>query len=400
MVNVASSDFVIEVLESRRHLAGDIVIDWNNVALDAIRADLTPPPIAARNLAIVQLSVLDAVKAAKSRPARAAAAAQAAHDALVALYPAQAATSDLFDSGLASSLLGVADGPAKDNGEALGKQAAARELANRANDGANAVVPYTPGTGPQDWQPTPPAFAPALLPNWPAVKPFALKSGNQFRPAGPPAVDSAAFADAFNQVKALGAKTGSARTADQTQIAQFWADGGGTATPPGHWNQIAQVLAESHHDSLRADARLFALLDVALADAGIAAWDAKYAYNYVRPVTAIQNAATDGNPSTDANAAWAPLLVTPPFPSYVSGHSTFSGAAASVLAAFFRGDRQHLTITSEGLPGVTRSFKSLQAAAEEAGMSRIYGGIHYGFDNADGLKLGRQVGAYVMRHGP
>jgi membrane-associated phospholipid phosphatase len=400
MINGASSDFVIEALESRWHLAGDVVVDWNNVALDAIRGTLTSPPYAARDLAIVQLSVYDAVKAAKSGLAREAAVAQAAHDALYGLFPSLVGTSDLFDSALAGSLLGVADGPAKDKGVALGKQAAARELENRASDGANTVVPYTPGTGPQDWKPTPPAFAPALLPNWPAVKPFALKSGNQFRPAGPPAIDSAAFADAFNQVKALGAKSGSTRTADQTQIAQFWADGGGTATPPGHWNQIAQVLAESHHESLRGNARLFALLDVALADAGIAAWDAKYAYNYVRPVTAIQNAATDGNPATDANASWAPLLVTPPFPSYVSGHSTFSGAAARVLAGFFGGDRQHFTITSEGLPGVTRSFKSLQAAAEEAGMSRIYGGIHYSFDNADGLKLGRQVGAYVMRHGP
>jgi membrane-associated phospholipid phosphatase len=398
----------VEGLEDRRMLAGDVVLQWNEVLLDAVRVARTAPPYAARNMAIVQTAVLDAVNAAgngggngradrggdSAGASAVAAAAGAAHDALVGLYPAQKA---VFDAALAASLAGVPDGRSEDRGVALGQSAAARVLADRADDGAADVVAYTPATGPGAWQPTPPASQPALLPNWPAVTPFAIDAGSQFRPAAPPDVGGRKFAAAFQEVKALGGATSATRTAAQTQIALFWADGGGTATPPGHWNEIAQDVAVQRGNTLAENARLFAALDVALADAGIAAWDSKYAYNCVRPVTAIRNAAADGNAATDADPAWTPLIATPPFPSYVSGHSTFSAAAATVLSGFFGTDRVRFTTTSDGLPGVKRTFTSFWAAAEEAGMSRIYGGIHFSFDNEEGLKLGRQVGRLIVR---
>jgi hypothetical protein len=249
-------------------------------------------------------------------------------------------------------------------------------------------VPPPSGTEPGVRVPTPPANAPALDPQWGQVTPFTLASGSQFRPGPPPALTSPEYTAVLNQVESLGGANSTIRTPEQTQIARFWADGSGTETPPGHWNTSAEQVALERHDSLAKDARVFALLDIALADAGIACWDAKYTYNFWRPITAIQ---------TTADPSWTPLLVTPAFPSYFSGHSTFSAAAATVLSSIY-GPNTAFTTSSDALPGVTRSFPSFQAAAEEAGMSRIYGGIHYSFDNQAGLAVGQQVGNYVLQH--
>ena len=169
------------------------------------------------------------------------------------------------------------------------------------------------------------------------------------RPPGPPALDSAAWAQDYNEVKELGAATGSTRTPEQSLIAQFWADGAGTETPPGHWNSIARDVSERLETPLIEKARLFALLNVALADAAICAWDAKYTYAFWRPVTAIRNGDIDGNDDTVADPTWSSFIVTPPFPDYVSGHSTFSGAAATVLALFYRTDDVAFTATSDFL---------------------------------------------------
>jgi hypothetical protein len=382
----------------------DAVVDWNAIALNAIRVDRTAPPRAARALAMMHAAVYDAVNAIVpllapfhanlTAPAGAdltAAAAQAAHDVLVSLFSAQSAT---FDTALTAWLGKVPDGAGETAGVQLGQQAAADILAWRATDGANATVTYTPGTNPGDWVPTPTAFAPALLPQWPNVVPFALTSGSQFRPAGEPDMTSQAYADALNEVQQLGSATSATRTADQTDIALFWADGAGTFTPPGHWNQIAQNVSLSKGLSLAENAFLFLLLNVAEADAGIASWDAKYAENVWRPVTAIQNADQDNNPATTADATWMPLISTPPFPSYTSGHSTFSGAAATVLTGYF--GNVPFSDSGDPLQQSTRTFTNFQQAAEEAGLSRIYGGIHYSFDNQDGLTAGRAVGNYVL----
>ena len=385
----------------------DVVLDWNATLLNAVYEDKTAPPLASRNMAMVQAAVFDTVNSFNntyknyhfvgSAPVNAsieAAAASAAYRVLVNLYPKQ---KTFFDNALTTSLAEIPDGTAEDAGVAFGQTVADDILALRSADGSANTVVYTPGTNPGEWQPTAPAFNPALLPQWGEVTPFALSSGSQFRPDGPSALDSAVYTTDFNQVKELGSLNSTTRTAEQTEIAKFWANGAGTFTPPGHWNQIAQNVAVQKGNSLLDNARLFALLDISLADAGIAAWDAKYQDNFWRPITAIQKADTDGNANTIADTNWQPLLTTPAFPEYVSGHSTFSGAAATILTSLL-GDNVGFTINSLGTPGIERQFTSFTAAAEEAGMSRIYGGIHFNSANVDGLATGRKIGNYVLQN--
>jgi membrane-associated phospholipid phosphatase len=385
--------------------SADTVTDWNAVALHAIRLDRTSPPRAARALAILHVAIYDACNGITrncapyhviSKPAGVcstdAAIAAAARRVLLQLYPAQQlAVENLY----ANELAGVRDGPGKEYGITWGESVADAILQLRADDGADSVADYTPGGGPGVWTPTPPVFAPALLPQWPQVTPFAMTSPAQFRPPPPPALDSPQWTDDFNLTKSLGRSDSAARTDEQTAIARFWADGAGTVTPPGHWNVIARDVARQRGLTTEQTARLFALLNLAEADAGIIAWDCKYAFNFWRPVTAIRAADLDGNPDTTPDADWSPLLVTPNFPEYISGHSTFSGAAAAVLGMFFGGDDTPFTTTSEDLPGVTRRFDSFAQAAAEAGMSRIYGGIHFMSANVNGLVAGVALGHHV-----
>jgi hypothetical protein len=385
----------------------DMVLKWNGVVLQAIRVDRTPPPLAARNMAMVHIAVYDAVNAiyrthtvykvaAEAAPGASpeAATAAAAHRVLVALYPRQQAA---LDGALRAALADVPDGPGRGDGVDLGRFVADKVLAWRACDGAGRAGMYTPRPLPGLWRPTPELLRPALLPEWGLVTPFAIRKGTQYRPPGPPPLDSAAYAAAFREVKLLGGKDSTARTPDQTQIAYFWADGDGTVTPPGHWNLIAQMVARQRGTTLPENARLFALLNISLADAGILCWVIKFTYDLWRPVTAITEAAPADDPALAGDPRWRPLLETPPFPSYTSGHSTFSGAAAAVLADVFGTDGVAFTATSEGTPGVMRSYRSFTEAAEEAGQSRIYGGIHWQFDNVDGLALGRHLGRYVCQ---
>jgi membrane-associated phospholipid phosphatase len=396
----------LEPLEDRCLLSANVVLEWNQLALSVIRQTRPNPLLAARDLAIMQVAVYDSVNAidgsftpyfahvhASPGASLAAAAAQAAHDTLTALFPAQVST---FDTTLATDLVGIPPGQAG-QGSAVGHDVAGQILNSRSSDGSSAVVPYTPGTNPGDWQPTPPAFLPALSPQWALVTPFAMTSGSQFRPPPPPALTSTAYATAFNEVKSLGRIDSTTRTADQTQIALFWKDAAGTAYAFGHWNEIAEGVSVDQGLGIVDDARLFALLNIATADALIACWDAKYTYNFWRPITAIQFAGDSAiNPATTSDPTWTPLIVTPNFPSYMSAHSTVSGAAAAVLTALF-GPDYSFTAGSDGLPGVTRSFTSFTAAAEEAGQSRIYGGIHYQFDNQAGLATGGALAQFVFQ---
>ena len=378
----------------------DVVTDWNNAALDAIRAGNTSPPIASRSLAILHASIYDAVNgitrsheqylvpsavpASASRPAAASA---AAHQALVNLFPAQAPS---FDALHAAILATIPNGSQKNAGIAWGEFVANQILAARANDGSNAVVPPPGGSGPGVWIPTPPAFLPYLLPQWGFVVAFGMSSSSQFRPPGPPPLDSQQYAADYEEVKELGAAVGSTRTEDQTEIALFWADGAGTETPPGHWNSIAQIIAAAHGNTLEENARLFALLNIAMADAAICAWDAKYTFDFWRPVTAIAFAEPELN--------WMSFIVTPPFPDYVSGHSTFSAAAATVLPLFYGTEDLPFTTGSDFLPGVYRSFATCFDAAEEAAESRIYGGIHFRSASEDGLQAGISIGEWTATH--
>ena len=383
----------------------DVVTEWNSEALRAVKAGNSPPPMAARNLAMVQAAVFDAVNATDPKyhayhstvapqpgASAEAAAVEAAFHVLGSLYPQQLTT---FAAKYGQSLDAIPDSVAKQQGRALGQAVAQQIIDWRSNDGSTATVVYTPGTLPGQWRPTPPANANPLYPHWPNLVPFAITSGSQFRPIGPPALDSARYAQDYDQVMQFGAKNSTVRTAEQTEIARFWADGAGTVTPPGHWNMIAADVAQQRGNTLAENARLFALVNIAMADAGIVSWDAKYQYNFWRPITAIREGGADGNDATMGDAAWEPLLVTPPFPENTSGHSTFSGAASTVLAGLY-GDDFAFTTDSDGLPGVTRSFLSFSDAADEAGMSRIYGGIHFGFSNEQGLASGRQLGEFVF----
>src|SRR5262245_1750676 len=392
----------LEDLEDRCLLSVDLVLQWNEAARDAIRTAGTSAPAASRILAITHAAVYDAVNAldrthevyrvdtlAHPRASREAAVAAAAHRALVTFYPGQATT---LDARLVASLTTIPDGKAEGDGVALGRSVADQILALRQNDGSGATPPpYLGGTDPGQWRPTPPANAPGLLPHWGGVAPFALAGGDQFRAAAPPALTSQAYAAAFNEIKELGAANSATRTADQTQIARFWAD-----PSPGHWNQITAGVSEARHLTLSQNARLFALLNLAGADAYIATWDTKYTYTYWRPVTAVRLADADGNPDTAADPTWTPLIVTPAHPSYSSGHSAYGAAAAEVLAGFFGTDAVGFTSTTPDLPGVTRSFLSFSAAAAENALSRLLAGIHWRFDNEVGLAMGDAVGRYVV----
>src|SRR5882724_6282911 len=377
--------------------SADVVTDWNNAALDAIRADRTAPPIASRSLAIVHVAIYDAVNgiartherylvpsAVSTSASRVAAASAAAHQTLVSLFPNHTST---FDALHAAILAGIPNGPQKTNGIAWGEFVSSQILAARANDGSNSIVQPPGGSGPGVWIPTPPAFLPYLLPQWGFVVPFGMSGGSQFRPPGPPSLDSQRYAADYEEVKQLGALVGSTRTEDQTEIALFWADGAGTETPPGHWNSIAQIIGAGRGNTLEENGRLFALLNIAMADAAICSWDAKYTYHFWRPVTAIKFAEPQLN--------WMSFIVTPPFPDYTSGHSTFSAAAATVLALFYGTEDLPFTTGSDFLPGVYRSFPTCLAAAGEAAVSRLYGGIHFRSANEDGLQAGISIGDWT-----
>jgi hypothetical protein len=380
----------------------DAVLTWNGVALEAIRTARTPPPMAARNLAIFHTAIADAVNTIYQthRPYRVrlratepidpnAAIAAAAHGVLIALYPKQASK---LDRDRDRALAAVTAGTAKSRGITLGRYVAERMIAWRLLDGSTRTKAYAATQGIGVWQPTPPGYAAALYPHWGDVTPFGIRDKRRFRPTPPPALTSQDYTKDLDEVRTLGARNSLKRSAEQSIIAWFWEGEPGTCTPPGQWNQIAAEVALDRKNSLPENARLFALLNICLADAAIVCWDCKYHFRYWRPVAAIRRA-------TDARGdpRWLPLLETPPFPSYTSGHSTFSGAAATVLGKFFGTDKIAFTAPSDSFPGTERSFKSFSEAAREAGRSRIYGGIHYECDNREGLAIGKSVAEEVFR---
>jgi hypothetical protein len=400
---------LVAVVSSLSLTRADEVTYWNSVALDIAKEAATAPPQVGRDLAIVHSAIYDALSAidATHEPlfytptvtapvSREAAVAAAAHEALTGLYPGyETWLNDL----LGARLSGIPDGAAQDSGVALGRNVADNMLAWRASDGWNRSVAYPGGTGPGQWRPTPPTYQPAVAPQWGDVRPFGIVRSDDYVPGPPPALTSPEYAAAVNEVKRLGSVNSTARTPEQTQIAEFWSDyPGATASPVGKWNLIAQTVAGQQGNTLAENARMFALLNVSLADAGIVCWDTKYTYGLWRPIDAIRLADTDGNPATLADPDWTPLLPSPAFPEYVSGHSTFSGAAAEILALFFGTD--DIAFETEAgfgvLPGVTRSYGSLSEAALEAGRSRIYGGIHFEFSNTTGRECGIAIADYVF----
>jgi hypothetical protein len=316
----------------------------------------------------------------------------------------QAAAVAQVDAQYVAVLAGVPDGISKTDGIAVGQAAAAAILALRSTDHATEFVAYTPGTQPGDWQPTPnpvpfdpPAsaeFLPASLPGWGHVTPFALRRSTQFEPSGPPRLRGPKYARDYNEVKAIGEKNSTMRTAEQTSIARFW-----YGSVPFAWSQIASGIAASRHLDSWETARLLALLNVAMADAYIAGFETKYEFNFWRPVTAIRAGDTDGNVATVADPSWSSLLNTPQIPDYTSTHSVLAGAASDVMRRFFHTDNVHFMATSVApFAGLTRSFTSFSQTATEIGESRIYAGIHFRSAVEDGIKQGNQIGGFVFTH--
>lgn len=386
---------------------GQTVQEWNELLLDSVRATRTNPPVATRQLALLNVSVYDAVNGLSGTPFQPYHVAQAAPDggsaeaaAIAAghrisseLYPDR---QDIFDAARDAGLGDIPDGPAKTAGIDWGIQVAEEILALRAGDGSDVAGQYFQPPGAGWWIPTPPAFAPALLPAWGRVQPWAMIRGSQFRVAAPPPVTSREYWIAFEEVRILGDSDSTVRTADQSEIAQFWDDGPGTQTPPGHWIDIARLVSVDQGLDLLDSSRLFALMSLTVADAAIVAWDNKFQYNHWRPDTGIAEAADDGNPLTQFESDWDAFITNPPFPAYTSGHSTFSGSSGRILGLFFGRDDIGFTIGSDGVPGAQRSFSSFSEASEEAGQSRIYGGIHWQYDNQGGLTSGRALAEHVF----
>lgn len=379
----------------------DAVMDWNQIMQTTVAT--VNPFFQARSGAIVQIAVFEAVNAiigdyepylgtitAPPGASPEAAAIAAAHRTLVILHPSSAAG---LDGLRAASLSAIPDGQSKDDGIAVGEAAAAALLALRSNDGAGAVVPYTPGTDPGDWQPTPPAFAPALLPGWGQVTPFGLRDGAQFRLSPPPPIHSSKFARDYNEVKQVGAVNSTLRPQDRTDVARFYA----AATPVDVWNSAARQVSAAQGKTLSENARIFALLAMAICDASIAAFDTKYFYNYWRPVTAIRAGDTDDNHKTDPDPNWLPLIVTPPFPSYPSAHGTLSGAARTVLEHVYGKSQHSITLTHAGAPGIVLDYSSWKQITNDIADARVYGGIHYRFDQTAGARQGRRVASYIFQ---
>ena len=391
------------------------VTDWTRIMLDATRLAGANPMVSSRNAAIVEASVFDAVNgvkgqytplhvapaAPKGTSARAAAV-QAAYASLVRIYPAQTATFDAARSASLNAILAVSGGQnraartqaAVSAGVTWGQEVADEIWAWRSTDGFSSVVaPYLGGSAAGEWRPTPPANLPGALPQIATMTPWVMASPSQFRPAGPQALTSAQYAADLNETKLMGSASSALRTADQTLFARFWQSG--TATY--FWNTVALQLAAKEDMSLVEHAYLFGALNVAIADAVIADWDAKYHYSFWRPVTAIALADTDGNAATVADPSWTPLITTPNFPEYPSAHSAFSSAGMTVLAHFF-GANTAFVVDSYGMPGVTRTFGSFDEALAELVNARVYGGIHFRSSCKDGQAVGTAVGEYVMKN--
>jgi hypothetical protein len=387
----------------QRAARGDVVTDWNAIAINTTAA----PNSAAqsRMLAIAHVAMYDAARAVDSRgkayaadikaPAGAsidAAVAAAAHGALVRLVPAQRA---MLDDALNVALGKIGDAKAKADGVQVGTQVAEKIIDIRSKDKADANRAAVMRSGPGMYQVTPPHNLPAVLAAWGEVTPFVIKSASGLGLKGPPALASAEFARDFNEVNAIGARNSTTRSADQTAAAIFWILQ--TSVP---WHAAARAAAIKKDGSVLDNARLFALLTTAGADSLFACWAEKNKWHHWRPITAIRGAAALNHPALQADPNWEPLLGTPAHQEYPSGHSCLSGAAEVVLKTYFGSDDVNVSVTWPPVVGVSRSYTRFSQLADENEEARIWGGIHFRTADVDGRMLGRLVGEEVMRNFP
>jgi hypothetical protein len=377
----------------------DVITQWNEKAIAIAAAGGQNPLVVSRTVAIVHTAMFDAVNSIENRYApyavsvsarpgssAEAAAATAAYAALAALLPSQEPE---LDAEYSSSLARVADGPGKDAGIAVGKQVAADILARRAGDRANISKPYRPFTSPGIYVPT----ALPLAPHWGEVTPWVMERGSQFRPGPPPPLTSEQWARDYNEIKMFGAKSNSARSPEQTDTGRFWIIVG-----PASWFPIVRQIADGSSRSLLDSARLHALIAVATADAYVAVFDAKYAYNFWRPITAIRNGDIDGNEATSLDAAWEPLIDTPPHPEYPCAHCITSAAVATILDAEFGAEAiSKVTMTSPTAPRVVRKWNSTKEYVDEVSAARIYGGVHYRSSTVVAQEMGRKIAELTLR---
>jgi hypothetical protein len=386
--------------------AADPVMEWNDIARQMIVVPTLTPVQQTRAMAIVHVAVHDAVSGITGRYARyhstrvapaeasaEAAAIGAAYHALNGIFGQSPTLDTAYTTSLAAH--GIAT---SDVSLAYGRLVAEDILMLRQDDGAaQAAFPYLPdGAGmPGVWGPMSDLpNAQALLPGWGDVTPWVLRSGSQFRPDPPPALESGRYARDYNEVRQLGALTNATRTDEQSQIALFW-----RASPTALWNPLLRRAIESRGLDLSATARVAALFYLAAADASVACWDAKYFYNFWRPEPAIVRGHEDGNQATEGDPAWRPFLTTPPHPEYLSGHTANSGAMASVLRAIF-GDSPGYIIeaTSPQNVGFVRYWQTFSEGVQEVIDARVYSGIHFRTADVGGARLGRQVAHFVMTH--
>ncbi|NOT47530.1 MAG: phosphatase PAP2 family protein [Acidobacteria bacterium] len=383
----------------------EVILQWNRVLMTTINTPGQQPAtvLAGRSTAMVHLAMYDAVNSIEGshtpyltdvpgspNASVEAAAAQAAHDVLVNLFPTR---QSIFDAELAATLSGIEKNRAR-QGIAVGRIAAENIIAKRANDGWFVTPPaYVLPTTPGNWQPTPPANAAAALTHFSGVQPFATSGSGQFSPNPPPSLTSAEYTADFNEAKTLGAVNSTTRTAEQTLIAQVWANTPNTLVV---WNNAARDASVSRGLPTAARARLFALFHMVFHDTLQQTFSSKYVYGLWRPVTAIRRADEDGNPNTESDLAWTPLLVTPPYPTYAGNAAGQGISFATILGLVFGRDDIPVTATFAGPPAAMRSYASYTAMANEQARSRIYGGIHYNFDTVAGQAIGKNVANYTF----
>jgi hypothetical protein len=380
----------------------DVITEW--VAIAETTLEQVDPLTRTRTAAIAQVAVFEAVNSitrdyepymdyvpAPAGASPESAAISAAHRVLRTLTPQNASNLDALR---ATSLSAIPEGTAKSNGIAVGEAAATAILAIRATDGVDVVVPYTPGTEAGDWQPTPPDNTPAFVPGLGRVTTFAIRNGQQFPLEPPPSLRSTRYARDYNEVKRMGERNASARTPHQADIAKFYAVTDGI---PLYFIAARQV-SEAQHKTLSENARIFALLGMAIFDGAVACFDTKYSYNLWRPVTAIRAADRDGNRETQPDPEWLSFVETPPFPSYPSGHAAFGAAARRVLEHEYGAAGHSITVTNPLLPDVELHYSSWKQITDDIDDARVFGGVHFRFDQEAAASQGRRVGNYVLKH--